>query len=186
MPHSTLPSTSSTVPRFLFPLALALALLPACDSDDGPSASEVDGEYQVTEFFFDPEPSFLDTIDLTDYLAERNDRPQLTLDLLGRDRDYVLTYRLDEDDARSAITGSFDTASNNRIIVDFGENNRRATRLLLPQRLTFTVSSDRSRLLTDANHTVAFEQLAELDPDRFGGLSGGSVSGRLGMTLVRD
>jgi hypothetical protein len=174
------------VSRFLL-LLLALApLLIACDSDDGPSGPQVDGFYQATSYTFRQDGgSLIGTVDILSHMAQVGGEPQFTLDLFGRDNDFNLVYRLEGATARSNISGSFSTAADNRVTVGFGDNNRDAVRVLLPPSLTFSILERGAALSGSANTTVSFEQLAELDPDRFGGLSNGTVRGTLTLTFER-
>jgi hypothetical protein len=170
------------VTRFL--LLLALVLLPACDSDDGPSGSEVDGVYQATAFAFTPSARILPVVDVLDSIATQDGQPILRLDLFGQDEEVTLVYQLADEAARTPARGTFRTASSNRVIVDFGESNARSARLLLPQRVTFTIVDDGDRLTAEIDNTVTFEQLQRLDPEGFAGLEG-PVGGRLELSFVR-
>ena len=173
--------------RFLPLLALALLLpLSACDSDEGPSGNEVDGRYRATAFTFTQEGgTLIGTVDVLSYMAVVDGERVVTLDLFGQDLDYTLAFQLASENSRSSIRGSFSSQSNNRIRLDLGEDPD-APRILLPAPLTLTVSSDRATLTASSVTTATFEQLAALDPDEYGGLSGGNVRGRVAITLVRE
>jgi hypothetical protein len=170
----------------VFCLILLVLGLSACDSDGGPDGSEVDGLYVATRYTFVQERgTLIGSIDVLDYAERRGGQPVFTLDLFGSDERFTLIYQLEGDDARSNASGSFDTESGDRVVVSFGDDNPVAQRVLLPGRLTFTTSEDRSTLTASASTVVSFEQLARLDPDRFGGLESGEVRGRLEIELAR-
>ena len=174
--------------RILSALFLALLLLPlgACDSDEGPKGSEVDGRYRATAFTFTQEGgTLIGTVDVLSYMATVDGERVLTLDLFGQDLDYTLAFQLASENSRSSIRGAFTSQSNNRVRLDLGDDPD-GPRILLPAPLTLTSSSDRSTLTASSVTTATFEQLAALDPDEYGGLSGGNVRGRVEIRLVRE
>ncbi len=96
----------------LLPLLLILLLTTtSCDSDDGPSGSEVDGRYRATSITFvqqNGETIPIGTVDVLSFMAkEANGKPVFTIDLFGQDRDYTIAFQLANDNSRSSIRGAF-------------------------------------------------------------------------------
>ena len=175
--------------RLLSVLVLILLLpLSACDSDEGPSGSEVDGRYRATAYTFTQEQgTLIGTVDVLSYMEVDGGEPVFTVDLFGQDEEYTLAYQLAAEDSRSSVRGSFSTESNNRVrLLEADPADPDAPRILLPLPLTLTSSADRVTLTASQVTTVTFEELAALDPDEFGGLSGGFVRGRVQLTFVRE
>ena len=173
--------------RLLSLLLLALLLpVSACDSDDPTPPDEVDGRYRATAFTFTQEGgTLIGTVDVLSYMEVVAGEPVFTIDLFGQDRAYTLAYQLASENSRSSVRGSFESQTNNRVRLDLGDDPD-GPRILLPAPLTLTSTADRSTLQVSSVTTATFEQLAALDPDEYGGLSGGSIRGRVEITFVRE
>lgn len=170
---------------FLLLAALPL-VLGACDSDPKVPGAEVDGRYQATQYTFVQEGgTLIGTVDVLSYMAVASGERVFSAELFGQDLDYVIAFQLASESSRSSIRGSFSSESSNRIQLDLG-NDPDGPRILLPSPLTLATSADSNTLTASAVTTVTFEQLARLDPVRFGGLSGGNIRGRLTLKLERQ
>ncbi len=174
--------------RFLPLLVLLLLTTTSCDSDDGPTGSDVDGRYRATSITFTQENGGtlpIGTVDVLSFIAEEaSGLPVFTVDLFGRDRDYTVAFQLANDNSRSSIRGSFSSKSNNRIELDLGDDPD-APRLLLPSPLSLTSSTDRAALTGAPTVTVTCQQVAALGDARFNGAQCSAV-GRLSITLERE
>ena len=171
--------------RLLAPaLLVALTLgLSACDSTSTVPATQIDGDYRVTSFTFDSENTTYGVINVLPYLYKTaTTTPELGIDLFARNRAFVFSYRLATDNVRTSIQGTY-TVRGSTVTLAL-DDEAAATRILVPTRLPLTLSETTDELVVNTRQTVSLATLAQLDPNRYRGLSG-ALSGRLQMRLTR-
>lgn len=169
---------SARVTPFLIPLLFAGAMIySACDSG-GPNVevSEIDGDYEFTEFRFLPDASALPAVNVLDTLTDN------TASLsLSSNRRFTLRYRFQEADGSNFIDGSFDPAEDDRIQLNVSEETRaEADDVLLPGSFRLDIVEDGARLegeFADRVDLAAFsESYAGIPP----------VEGRVILRLQRQ
>lgn len=159
---------------FLASLFLSSAfLLSSCDSGSNVSTTDVDGEYFFTQMVFEADAAIVGTVDVLSYLRQVDSQPDIRLDLFGRSQQYVLAFRFPNDQARNSISGGFGSRGATQIELRLGDDSRQRLRLLLPATLPLSFNGETGLLTAELrNYAVAFQDLATLDPQRFGGLNG--------------
>jgi len=147
--------------------------LSSCDSGSSVSTTDVDGEYFFTQLVFEADAAIVGTVDVLSYLRQIDGQPDMRLDLFGRSQQYVLAFRFPNDQARNSISGGFGSRGASQIELRLGDDSRQRLRLLLPGTLPLAFNNETGRLTAELrNYAVAFQDLATLDPQRFGGLNG--------------
>ncbi len=168
------------VPALLVVLTLGLS---ACDSTSSVDGTQLDGNYRVTSFTFDSENTTYGVINVLPYLATSPSLgPELGIDLFARNRAFTFSYRLASDNLRTSIQGTYSVRGSTVTLAL--DDEAAATRILVPSRLPLTLSEITDELVVDTRQTVSLATLAQLDPNRYRGLSG-ALTGRLQIRLTR-
>lgn len=168
--------------RFSLPLFLVLFLgvfAAACDSEPGVSRLEVDGTYAIDSLTFKPAAAVLPL----ENVKARLDQGSTGITFASGSSSYGFTFKFDGAPETYLIQGRYSTEGDNRVVVNFGEDNRDRRRLLLPPSVKFAYDEVAQTLTVDAN--VSGINLEEYDPDKYGGSGLTSVNGRLNIVLTR-
>lgn len=170
---------SLRLPR-LAALALSLALLAGCDSNNSGSAlRDLDGSYALEELLFDPTAGALENADVT----ERLDLPNSQLTIYGRDGEAQLVVRF-TDGSGTQRTDLLASASRGRLTLSARSNvdAEELADLLLPN--SFQLSYNASSISTlESNFAASGVNLDAFDRELYAGLT--SVDGTMRVRFTR-
>jgi|GEM_PF-5665025 len=170
---------SLRLPR-LAALALSLALLAGCDSNNsGTALRDLDGDYALEELLFDPNAGALQNADV----AARLDLATSQLTIYGRDGEAQLVVRFN-DGSGTQRTDLIASASRGRLSLSARTNvdAEELAELLLPN--SFQLSYNASSISTlESNFAVSGVNLDAFDREQYAGLT--SVDGTMRIRFTR-
>lgn len=147
-----------SIPRFLIPLLLLVAVAGCDTSDPVPTVepSEVAGTYDVAQLRFDPNRSIIVPINVLDSLVADQTSIQL-----ADNGEFQLTYRFRGETFSDNVRGTFEASRDAVTLEARPADADRFASLLLPRRATFD-REDGGVLTLDQQRTV---DLADYDPE---------------------
>jgi hypothetical protein len=163
-------------PFAAFVLAL-FAFTAGCDTGNPATPiEELEGTYVFTELQFDPQATALAEADVLARLVEADTR----VELLGSGRALIF-FKLDDQPSDLADATFTATATTARLVAETEDDAQRLAAILLPATLSFSRSTDDTRLTANLSTTVNLEAF---DPEAYAGQV--STPGTLRVTLERD